>query len=594
LWVGTDVGVAEVRDGKILTTLTRSAGLPGDKVLSLAVDSENRIWMAADGGIAALKDGHVATYDNRSARNVFVRNDGTVLAALADGSVVSLQGKAFHPLAAVASFGNACCFFDDADGNLWIGGRGTGLALLRSGQLTTLRTSDGLYDDDLYAIVPDNQGKFWFACSKGIFAVPRSQLLDFAAGKIKSVTSTTFSPTDGLRTVECKPGVSPAGARTADGMIWFSTIHGAIEVDSANIQRRGPPPDVLVEDVVIDGKSRAPSEVTELSPGTMNLEFGYTALSFLSPARTTFHYKLEGFDKDWVDAGNRREAFYTNLPPGKYRFRVVANVLDGASAEARQAVEFRLAPHFYQRAFFVPMLVAILIALVSFFYWRRIREIQMKNRAVLAERSRIARELHDTLMQGFSGVTMEMQAFSTRLEQPVQRKALDEIIRDAGTCLREARQSIAGLRTGTGPSSGLGASITLAARQAVEGHDVRLKLNVTAPPRPLAPEVDYNLLNIAKEAIANALKHSGCRNIDVRLETAGESLILIVKDGGSGITAPAGPGHYGMVGMKERAAQIGAKLEIESKPGRGTTVRATAALPVATAADATEGKLVVS
>lgn len=589
LWVGTDAGVAELHDGKIGVLPAPSAG----RVVSLAVDKENKLWAASDGGVAVLRDGRLATLDNRPARTVFVRNDGTIVAAFADGSVVSLQGQTFQPIAQLAAFKSASCFFDGADGDLWIGSRGNGLALLHRGHLTTFLISDGLYDDDLYAIVPDNEGKFWFACSKGIFAVPRSQLLDFAAGKIKTVMSTTFSPTDALRTVECKPDVSPAGTRAADGKIWFSTIHGAIEVDPANMQRRGPPPDVLVEDVVIDGQSHSPAEVTELAPGTMNLEFGYTALSFLSPARTTFHYKLEGFDKDWVDAGTRRQAFYTNLPPGKYRFRVMANVLDGASAEAPQSVSFRLDPHFYQRAFFVPILVAIALGLVSLLYWSRIRAIHLKNRVVLAERSRIARELHDTLMQGFSGVTMEMQAFSIRLEQPTQRKALDEIIRDAGTCLREARQSIAGLRTGTGPASGLGASITLAARQAVEGHEVRLKLAVAAPPRPLAPEVDYNLLNIAKEAIANALKHSGCRTIEVYLETVPETLMLTVKDDGSGIVNAAGPGHYGIVGMKERAAQIAAKLEIESKANRGTAVRVTVPLPAA-AADATEGKLAVS
>jgi len=264
------------------------------------------------------------------------------------------------------------------------------------------------------------------------------------------------------------------------------------------------------------------------------------------------------------------------------------------SAEAPSSVAFHLAPHFYQRAFFVPLLVAIAIGFVSLLYWRRIRAIHFKNRLVLAERSRIARELHDTLMQGFSGVTMEMQAFSNKLEHPPQRKALDEIIRDAGTCLREARQSIAGLRTGTGPASGLAGSLTLAARQAVEGHDVRLKLAVTAPPRPLLPEVDYNLLNIAKEAITNALRHSGCRTIEVWLETSNETLMLTVKDDGTGIVKAAGPGHYGMVGMKERAAQIGAKLEIESKAGRGTTVRVTVPLPVAAAADSGAGKLAVS
>jgi signal transduction histidine kinase len=192
---------------------------------------------------------------------------------------------------------------------------------------------------------------------------------------------------------------------------------------------------------------------------------------------------------------------------------------------------------------------------------------------VLTERSRIARELHDTLMQGFSGITMEMQALSARLPETAERGELNDIIRDAGTCLREARQSIAGLRTARDAGSGLAASIAQHARQMTEAKNVRLKLKLDDNARGLPAGVEYNLLRIAQEAVTNSVKHSGARTIEVSLDTSANVLKLCVKDDGSGMNNSNGqPGHYGLIGMRERAAQIGAAITIDSEAGRGTLI----------------------
>jgi signal transduction histidine kinase len=360
-----------------------------------------------------------------------------------------------------------------------------------------------------------------------------------------------------------------------DGKVWFSTIHGAIMIDTAHLERKFPPVPIVVDDVVVDGTPRRAAELAQLPPGQANVEFRYTALTFLAPARMPFRYRLEGFDRDWVDAGTRREAFYTNLPPGSYRFRVKAQNIDNLWSEIATPVAFTLPPHFYQHTWFVPLCVAVLLWGGWVAYRQRVSRIRQRLDAVLTERSRIARELHDTLMQGFSGITMEMQALSARLPDIPERTELNGIIGDAGTCLREARQSIAGLRSPRDSSSGLAASIEQHARQMTEAKNVRLKLKLDGSVTGLAPGVEYNLLRIAQEAVTNSVKHSGARTIEVGLESLPQALRLSVKDDGSGLNHGNGngqPGHYGLIGMRERAAQIGAAITFASEDGRGTVV----------------------
>jgi signal transduction histidine kinase len=262
-------------------------------------------------------------------------------------------------------------------------------------------------------------------------------------------------------------------------------------------------------------------------------------------------------------------------------FRVTACNVDGTCDQAGSSVAFALAPEYYQRAWFFPLCAVFLAACVWIAYRLRIRDYKAQFDMILGERSRIARELHDTLIQGFSGVTMEMQALCAKLSSPDEKRTLQEIIQDAARSLREARRSVAGLRAAPGSQSGLGAAIAEAARQITEAKGIRLKLKLERSPRELPPEVEYNLLRIAQEAVANSVKHSGARIIEVSLQATPTLISLTLKDDGSGFgpgAAGASHGHYGLIGMKERAAHIGARFDIDSEPGHGTTIRV--ALPV--------------
>jgi signal transduction histidine kinase len=363
--------------------------------------------------------------------------------------------------------------------------------------------------------------------------------------------------------------------RRTDGTLWFSATGLLLAFEPNQGVRPGSVPPVVIEVVTINGKDLDPATVRTLGPGRTNVDFQYTALTYLAPNRVTFRYILEGYDKDWINAGPRREAAYTNLPPGKFRFRVIACGAFVNCNETGSALDFEIAPVFYQRTWFIPSCVLLAALLVWLFYRFRMQHLRSQFVLVLAERSRIARELHDTLIQGFSGITMQMHAFASRLKTPEDRQALGEIIHDAGICLQETRRSVAGLRGGTGSSSGLAAAISDAARQLTEERDIRLKLSLDERHQELSAEVKYNLVCIVQEAITNSIKHSGAHVIEVSLVCSANDLRISVRDDGRGISLGEGKGragHYGMIGMKERASQIGAELDIASAPGQGTKV----------------------
>jgi signal transduction histidine kinase/ligand-binding sensor domain-containing protein len=601
LWAGTDRGLAHLHEGRVARTYATPAdGLPSPVIRCVTSDIAGRLWVGTNAGIARLEpdrpDRFVAIAagapELKGVWAMFARRDGSLVISAGDALLV-IRDERVEPFAAapLASGAKASAFLEDADGTLWITTRGGGLIAVAPSNATISRYTahEGLYDDDLFAIVADDTDHLWLSCSKGIFSVARADLRAFSAGSAKTIPCVPFSPMEALRTIECRSGVQPGACRArSDGRLWFSTIRGVIVVDPNHLQRRQTsPPPVVIEEVTVNGETYPRAEIGTLRPGLRNVEFRYTALSLQSPVRTTFHYKLEGFDKDWIDAGPRREAFYTNLPPSHYRFRVMATTADGASAEAGNAVAFTLTPYFYQRPWFVPICLALLAALALAAFRTRLRRLRAQASAVLGERSRIARELHDTLMQGFSGVTMEMQALAHQLAPSKQRDTLQDIIRDAGACLRDARRSVAGLRA---PSNGTAAaaagpiaarsklpeSLAQVARQIIDIRDVKLKLRLRSDAPPLPPEVEYNLVRIAQEAITNSIKHSGCRSVEVALEGDAHQLVLAVRDDGSGIPASAAeigvPGHYGLIGMRERAAQIGANLTIDGHSARGTRV----------------------
>ena len=579
LWVGTSHGVSRLARGRVTATLTGANGLPSDDVACLCPD-RGSLWVGTPAGGALLRDGQARQVHRGPVRAVGRWGDRMVLATADAGVVgISTDGTA-TPIAALTT---ADALFADAGGLLWVGTRGDGLRLVDpAGHVTAFTPADGLFDDDVYGIVADDGGRLWMACSKGVFWAARADLLAVAAGRSARVRCTPFSPTDALRTVECQPGVQPAVCRGGDGRLWFATIHGVLVFDPADFAVGGaatrPPLRAAMEDVTVDGRPARPDVVAHLPPGERNLTFGYTAMTLIAPAAARFRYQLGGFDPAPIDAGTRREAYYTNLPPGRYQFRVTAALPDGP-AGLPATIDVGLAPRLYQRTWFWPAVAILLVATGWTAYRSRVRQVrdrlQLRHAATTAERARIARELHDTLLQGFSGVTMQMQALSVRLPDPADRATLAEIIGDAGRCMADARRSVAGLRDATAVA--LPAALAATARQLTEPADVRLVLHLDEPPAGTSPEAEYHLLRIAHEAVGNTVRHAAATRVTLTLDggSVDGRLRLTVADDGRGFDAASAPppGHFGLIGMRERAARIGATLEVDSHPGRGTAVQ---------------------
>jgi ligand-binding sensor domain-containing protein/two-component sensor histidine kinase len=579
LWVGTDAGLHRLRGSRVERTYTTEDGLPANAIRCLFRDSRGELWAGTPKGAAVFRAGRfVPQHGGVPVLTLGEDRQGRLFAATEGGGLeIYAAGTPPEVLQNTAPARDVDALYTDRDGLLWMGTLGGGLRLLKDGKVFTFWMKDGLFDDDIYGIAGDDRDRLWMACSNGIFSVNRSDLLKFAAGAIKKFASTPYIPTDALRTIECKPGVQPAVWKMRDGALWFSTIKGVIVLDPSRLDRKLAPPPVVIEEVTVNGQREEPRRIESMLPGQKNLGFRYTGLSYYSPSRITFRYKLDGFENNWTDAGARRDALYANLPPGKFVFRVIACNVDGTCDSTGSSVAFALAPEYYQRAWFFPLCAGLIAFSVWILYRLRIRDFKGQFTLILAERSRIARELHDTLIQGFSGVTMEMQALCARLSSPEERGTLQEIVQDAARSLREARRSVAGLRGAPGDQSGLGSAIAQAARQITEAKDIRLKLELEQNARELPKEIEYNLLRIAQEAVSNSVKHSGARMIEVSLRFTAALVSLAITDDGSGFGVGAGgsakAGHYGLIGMRERATHIGAGFEIDSESGRGTTIR---------------------
>jgi len=357
LWVGTDGGGLARLEGRRFVTLTVADGLPSDHLRALLEDRDGTLWIATYGGLAALRDGHFTNYTAR---------DG-----LAHDLVRSLHL--------------------DARGVLWVGTYGGGLSRVEAGRITTYTTRQGLFDDVIFAILEDGRRRLWMSCNKGIFSVSVADLDDVAAGRRDSVRSVAYGRSDGMRSPEANGG-SPAGWRADDGRLWFATAAGLVAIDPGADARTRDAPPAIIEEAWVDGERQDSAPGLDLPPGNHRLQFSYTALSLLAPDHLRFSYSLEGFDAGWIDAGTRRQTSYTNVPAGRYRFRVRVRDEDGPWNEAGTAMPLRVGAHWYRTpAFFVIAGGTLLLAFAGVYRLRvqgllaRERELDRRVQAALAD-----------------------------------------------------------------------------------------------------------------------------------------------------------------------------------------------------------------
>jgi signal transduction histidine kinase/ligand-binding sensor domain-containing protein/DNA-binding response OmpR family regulator len=387
LWVGTRHGLDRMKDGKF-TVYTTKDGLPNDIVLSIWPDREGNLWFGTRTGLGRLREGKFTTYTTKDGLSnnyvtfIYQDHDGTLWVGTGGGGLNRYRNGMFTAFGSKEGLSSdiVTAIHEDESGTLWVGTSGGGLNRFSGSKFTSIMTKDGLYDDKIFQILEDRNHNFWLSSNRGISRVSEQQLKDFADGKIRSIQSVSYGISEGMKSRECNGAFQPAGWAARDGKLWFPTMKGAVVIDPANTKAAGLPPQVRVEAVVVDRQTFAPGEAIRLVHGEGKLEFHYTGISLAAAKRVNFKYRLEGFDHDWVEAGGRRVAYYTNLPPGHYRFRVMAAGDEGKWNEADTTCALDLAPHFYQTFWFSLFCVGLGVGVLAAGYRLRIRAMAAREK----------------------------------------------------------------------------------------------------------------------------------------------------------------------------------------------------------------------
>jgi signal transduction histidine kinase len=425
-------------------------------------------------------------------------------------------------------------------------------------------------------VLEDEERGLWISSRSGVYRVPESELERVIQQGRGPVAVAAFDTSDGMKIRECSSGGHPAALRMQDGTMWFATLRGVSVVDPEHLHENAVPPLVSIETVLINDVPRAVAEELTLEPGLQRVEFQYAGLSFMAPAKVQYRYRLQGFDREWIEAGDHRAAFYTNLQPGRYVFHVAARNNDGVWSESDATMSLRVRPFFWQTLWFYALLVLLLGGLAYGIYAWRVRRVRARYQGVMEERSRIAREIHDTLAQGIVSISLQLEVVSRLLgiSTEAARTQLNETRLLVRQSLADARSSIWDLRSETAEE--LPVRVGRALKTLTGSAGIVGKLEVTGTYRAISRSVEEELLKIVQEAVTNAVRHSGCTQVEVVLTYDMKAIRLAVRDDGQGFdTSAASPaGHFGMQGMRERGNRIGARLEIHSETGRGTQVEA--------------------
>jgi signal transduction histidine kinase/ligand-binding sensor domain-containing protein len=591
LLIGTRGGLLRLHDGRF-TTFVPKDPLSRILIFDALEDSAGRVWLAGGFGLGQLSGQRVrnvisaAPLLKESVVTLCEGSRGVLWAGTYGKGLWRIDGDSLklYTTADGLSSDQIRSLYQDADGTLWIATSGGGLDAFRDGHFLRFTEKDGLLSDNIAKIEDDGES-LWLSTTRGICRIYKQQLKDFAQGRRKSLDPLTYGVEDGLRSAQCSPAfpVGGGGNRMADGRLWFTTSRGLAVFDpKARIRMRYTPVAHLAE-MSADGRRVDLTNPVKLRPGSLRIEFHYTAIHLSAPELVRYSYKLDGLDQDWVKAGVRRVKDYNSLRHGQYRFHVRADLPGGPGSEESYA--FTMLPHFYETAWFLAACGVMLLASVFAAYQMRLGQIRSRFAAVLEERSRLAREIHDTLAQGFVGISSQLDAVAMCMpdESRPARRYLDMARRMARHSLTEARRSVMDLRASVLEGQDLAAALESGMRIWTAGSGIDVKVEVSGPQPPLPEEMEQNLLRIAQEAVTNIVKHAGATSVWIKLHTEAKRLYLRVADNGRGFEQGGAfssqDGHFGLIGMRERAERLGGELTLASHPGEGTQVEVTAPLP---------------
>jgi signal transduction histidine kinase/ligand-binding sensor domain-containing protein len=592
LLVSTREGLSRMHDGHF-TAYTPPDPLARSLVFDALEDSQGRLWIAAPGGLSELRGKQLrnvipgGTLLNTAVVVLGEGSDGAIWAGTYGRGLWRLkddQTKLFTTADGLSS-DQIRSIFKDADGTLWIGTFGGGLNRLRGGHFLSYTSKDGLLSDNISHVEDDGKGSLWLSTTRGICHINKKQLEDFAAGRIRSLSPVNYGVEDGLRSAQCAPGypTGGGGTRTRDGRLWFPTSRGLAVYDPAVRKREVTPPLVQFVEMTAEGQPVDFNHPASLPPSDGRMQIRYTGVHLSAPERVRYSYKLQGLDADWVQAGGRRVINYNSLRHGHYSFTVRAGLAEGPASEA--SYSFDLLPHFYETIWFRCLAGLLLMAAAWGAYQMRLQQIRSRFALVLGERARLAREIHDTLAQGFVGISSQLDAVAMCLltDPGAARRYLELARKMARHSLTEARRSVMDLRASALEGQDLAAALHSGMRVWTAGSGVDVQVDITGQQNALPQEMEQHLLRIAQEAVNNALKHASASKIAIRLHMEARKLYLRIIDNGRGFEErdmfSSGGGHFGLMGMRERAERLGGELRLETQPGSGTKVEVTAPLP---------------
>jgi signal transduction histidine kinase/ligand-binding sensor domain-containing protein len=639
VWVGNVGAVNIIRVGSV-SAIAAGHGLPGQNVEVIFQDHSGQIWLGIDNTIVTYKLGRFSAIKNSDVRHV--GRFGTVkgLAEDAEGNIWALthihvpdqihlfriKGTRVEEDIRVDNIIDAYFLAADRDAGIWLASKSgkfvhyrdgkaeavislsneeigirsffvdsdnaisavtvKGFYRWKDGRMSVMNSRNRLPCSAVVSAIKDNYGSFWLYGRCGLLRVPASDYETWLKFPEAALSAKTFDALDGAQ-----PGYAsgqPEVSKSADGRLWFAGGDKVQMIDPSRTYTNVIPPPVYVEEVIADRKNYLPGIGLRLPALTRDLEIDYTALSFSVPQKVRFRYKMEGRDAGWQEPGTRRQAFYTDLHPGKYRFRVIARNNDDLWNEEGATLDFSVAPAWYQANWFRVTCAATLLMLLYLIYQLRLRQVQHQFsiglEARVDERTRIARELHDTLLQSFQGLMLRFQTVDEMLPaRPLDaKKALECALDRADQAIAEGRDAITDIRTSTLTSRDLEKSITALMTNLSEelaassGASVTFRVLVEGAPQTVRPTLQDEIYRIARESLRNAFRHAQARNIETEI-MYGESLRLRFRDDGKGIDPSVvehggRSGHWGLPGIRERAKHIGARLEVWSEVGAGTEV----------------------
>jgi signal transduction histidine kinase/ligand-binding sensor domain-containing protein len=534
------------RRGSAWAPVPLPPGFSNQIALTVVADSGGRVWLGYVGNRLVLAAGDsTRVYTDRDGLHV-----GTVTALLARGSEV------------------------------WVGGE-LGLTLLADGRFHPVGARAPLRG--VTGIVETTGGDVWVNGAGGVTYIATAEVRRALRDSAYRTRVERFDHHDGLRGDAPQVRPLPTAIQAADGRLWFTTETGLAWIDPANVRRNRLPPPVQIRAVSAAGTRYDVGERVALPARSTQLQIAYTALSLAVPDRVEFRYRLTGVDTAWVEAGTRREAHYTNLAPGAYRFRVIAANEDGVWNESGASVELEIPPTFTQTGAFLALVASAVVGAVWLLVLWRQRQLARALRAQfegqLAERARVARELHDTLLGDMAGVAMQLTAGARHVAKGDGDSAavvdlLSSLSSQVQRSLVEVRGAVTALRTHPPLELfPLHAQLAAAAQRTFGETGIAAHVAHTGPPRPCPPALEAEIVAIATEAMVNARRHARCRTVRVTCSYERHAVRVRLRDDGRGFDPSATPaGHWGLIGMRERAESIGATLTITSEPSAGTEV----------------------